>query len=138
MQGDFLKKHYYPFFIQLLGISLFITLILVVIQFFIFKFRHHYDLKKKIETAEYYFKNENYYQAIRLYSELNKQYALYEKAKKRLIQSYFASSTYCPRLYECGLHYLSNKKYYDDEIEELAQYLTEKQKIKFKSMFVRT
>jgi hypothetical protein len=89
MHVNHLEKHKYPAHIKLFVLSLSLLFLYVTSVFFWTEFAQRRKLKNRIDMAERYFINNDYFAAMCQYIILLKEYESFYQARKRIIQSYF-------------------------------------------------
>lgn len=134
-ESEYLRKHHYPLRIKLFGFVLLFFSLCTMPPFVLIELPRHRILKNKIDIAENYFRNKDYWNALYCYTKLFEEHKYFNRAKTRVAQSCFACSADNEELYHCGLSLLHGQ-FKDEEIKDLASYLPTKQKRKeFKSLF---
>lgn len=130
-----LEKHTYPKWIRILFVGILFIFLSVVPSFIINDLPYHFVLGQKISEADECFHNQNYVKALKLYSEILEKHSDFTKGRIQSVKCCFALTCFDPNYFKKGIDLLSNEKYSEREAIDISEYLPERYREYFISLF---
>lgn len=130
-----LKRHYYPLWIKVFGLSILIIFLYTMPKFFLYEYPSYDKFYSQISLANDYFNNKNYVEALELYDDILDKHPDFKLMKIMAAKSAFALSFQDKSLYALGLNYLVGESFKREERRDMEAFIPTQYVENFKSQF---